>query len=121
MGVRLPITDYVYGDPEHPERVTRTVSGPAYTREDHALLAAMKLHRAHLCPGCSAPKEEAWHSDMEGWYDAHGFVCHSCSARSGHEVAYTAVATSRDFDQKPLTPFVLGETTTKPTPPKKST
>lgn len=111
----------MYGDPEHPERVTRTISGPSYTDEDHALLAALKAYEASLCPGCRVPIAIAWHSDMEGWFDGgEGVVCHSCTANSDHEVAYGGKHHTRDFAEKPLPPFVYGVTTTKPTPPAKT-
>lgn len=109
----------MYGDPERPDRVTRTISGPPYTHEDHALLAALKAYDANLCPGCKVPVSEAWHSDMEGWYEPGGYVCHSCTARAGHEVAYQHSHDTRDHAARPLPPFVLGVTTTKPEPPKK--
>lgn len=94
------------------------MSGPAYTTEDHALLAALQSYDDTLCPGCSLPRHEAWHSDMDGWYDTDGYVCHACTAKSGREVAYTVVQTSRDFAVKPLPPFSLSDSTTRPDPPK---
>ena len=120
IGARLPVTDYVYGDPDHPGRVTRSVSGPLFTIEDHALLAALTVYEDTLCPGCNVLKVEAWHSDMEGWYDDRddtAIVCHSCTAQQGREVSYGHVATSRDFTRKPLPAFDIDATVTRPSPP----
>lgn len=94
------------------------MAGPAYTREDHALLAALQAYDDSLCPGCSIPVEQAWHADMDGWFDAEGYVCHACTARSGQQAAFTVVKSTRDFTVKPLPPFSLAESTTRPDPPK---
>lgn len=111
----------MYGDPDHPDRVTRAVHSPTHTREDRALLGALSAYEASLCSGCSEPKHEAWHSDMDGgWYEPHGFVCFACTARQGREVAYGGVRNTRDMAKKPIVrPFELGVTTKAPEPPKK--
>lgn len=112
----------MYGDPDHPDRVTRTISGPLYTVEDHALIAAMRTYEATLCPGCGVEKQVAWHSDMDGWFDSGedaGVVCHSCTARRGRQVSYAASSHSRDLVAKPLPPFDPAVTVTRPDPPKK--
>lgn len=56
----------------------------------------------------------AWHSDMDGDYQAEVYVCHACTAIQGGEekVRYPVVRTGRDFTARPLPPFVLGVTTT---------
>lgn len=110
----------MYGDPDHPDRVTRQVHGPLYTPEDRALLAGLSAYEDSLCGGCSEPIAVAWHSEMDGWYDGDGFVCHACSAKAGHEVAYAIVRNTRPDSKGPMPPFVLGETTDKPTPPSKT-
>jgi hypothetical protein len=116
--VRLPTVDYVYGDPAHPDRVTRAISGPPYTPEDHALLAGLRNHEDSMCPGgCGYPIHVAWHADMDGWFDeVHEYVCHACSARDGSERKYPSVTTSRDMDAQPLPPFDMGQTTTASSP-----
>lgn len=111
----------MYGDPDNPDRVTRTISGPPYTSEDHALLAALRSYEDTLCPGCSLPIHEAWHSEMEGWYEGGGYVCHACTARQGHEVAYSTLTNTRPASKGPMPPFSLVDSTTKPTPPKSHT
>lgn len=120
LGVRLPVTDLVYGDPARPERVTRHVAGPLYTPEDHALLAALKAYEDDQCPGCSQPIVEAWHAELEGWYEADAYVCHACTAAKGHEVAYTHLRNTRPHSKGPLPPFSFEDTTTEPTPPPSS-
>lgn len=105
--------DYVYGDPEHPDRVTGAVSSPAYTREDRALLMGLEFYEASLC-ACGVPIALAWHSEMDGFYEADETVCHVCSARKGRQVVYgTNLRNTRDMSQ-PMPPFVPGKTITTP-------
>lgn len=105
----------VYGDPEHPDRPTELVSSPTWTPEDQALVEGLRVHRDALC-ACDWPREIAWHSDMEGWFKGTRVVCHACTAAQGREVVHTvSPTTDRDFALKPLSPFVLGKTTTRPT------
>lgn len=117
--MRLPIVTYEYGDPEHPERITRAISGPPYTAEDHALIGGLRAYERTRCPGgCGFAIDVAWHSDMDGWFDdVHEYVCHACTAREGTERKFVSTATSRDFTVQPLPPFEMGGTTTAPTPP----
>lgn len=112
--MRLPTTTLVYGDPDHPDRPTQHIGSPAYTAEDRGLLLGLHKWESGLCPGCKQPRDVAWHSDMDGHYDAHTYVCHACTARDGgaKNVTYTIAATDRDFTAKPLPPFELGVTTT---------
>ena len=123
-GLRLRETTYLYEDPENPDRVTRTVASPDWSEDDRTLAAALQWADDQECPGCHQPREIAWHSDMEGWYDPDDkngggtirLVCHGCSAKHGHEVVYSIVHTSRDFEKNPIrVPFKLGSTTTPPT------
>jgi len=106
------VTEYIYDDPEHPERPTRAIHSPEYTVEDRALLLGLSLYESRRCQ-CGEPRERAWHSEMDGWYVADEFVCLACSARQGREVAYTVMRDESPADM-PLPPFVLGKTTVEP-------
>lgn len=96
--------------------MTRAISGPPYTPEDHALLAALRQYDASLCPGgCGHPIEVAWHGDMDGWFDADEYVCYACTARDGgRERKFTTVSVGRDFAVKPLPPFDMAAMALKP-------
>lgn len=116
--MRLPTLTYVYDDPEHPGRATSAIQSPPYTREDRGLLAGLKAYEAGLCPGgCGQPTAIAWHSDMDGWYQADRFVCHACTARRGDDKKAVFVLARYGDDMRPghveqLPEFVLGVTTT---------
>lgn len=116
MQIRQPRTTYFYDDPEHPDRVTSTMESPAITPEDHALLEALEAYEATLCR-CGFPRDLAWHSDMDGWFEATEYVCHACTAASPkHPVSHTYIRNTRPADN-PVPPFVLGVTTTSPDTP----
>lgn len=114
LGLRFPTTTLIYGDPDHPDRVTQQIGSAAFTDEDRGLLLGLRKWEAGLCTGCHEPREIAWHSDMDGFYDGAKYVCHACTARDGGErkVIYSIAKTSRDFEARPLPPFELGVTTT---------
>lgn len=117
VGLRLPTTEYVFGDPDNPDKVTGTVSSPAYTPEDQGLLMALLAYEDSLCR-CGQPRAVAWHWEMDGWYEADEFVCHACTAASPDDkpVTYSQVRDTRPPSKGPLPLFVLGKTTTAPTP-----
>lgn len=120
LGVRLPETTYLYEDPDHPTRVTRTVSSPSFVAEDRALLMGLELAEAaaqQLCR-CGQPIEVAWHAEMDGWWERQDFVCHACTAlapepeRGPKEpVVHSRVVNTRPASKGPLPAFVLGVTT----------
>lgn len=117
---RLRTTTWLYDDPDHPDRVTGTVEAPAYTEEDRALLLALAMHESSLCPGCGEPKAHAWHSELDGWYEATQLVCHACTARNddGHQVVYAEVRSTVPDDRlQLLSPLEIGVNTTPPDPP----
>ena len=105
-------TTYVYDDQEHPDRVTSTIASPAYTPQDRALLMGLEGYEASLCK-CGIPRSVAWHSDMDGWYEAESFVCHACTAlRDDDEnTVYQNPIDTRGPDMPPLPPFEYGVTT----------
>jgi len=108
----------VYDDPEHPDRPTGHVEAPLWTPADRALLLALGMHESTLCPGCGEPKHVAWHSWMDGEYDAPTAVCHACTAQQGRQVAYGQVHRHASDDKVARMPaFVFGETTTEADPP----
>lgn len=109
VGLRLPTTTYVYDDPHHPDRVTSTVTSPPFTPEDRALLAGYAVYEQTLCPGCGQPRHEAWHSDMDGYYETQLIVCHACTAKrdDDEKTRYQLVWSTRDLAATPLPPFVL--------------
>lgn len=91
------------------------IQSPPYTREDRGLLEGLAAHEAGLCPGCRQPTAVAWHSDMDGYYEADKFVCHACLARADGDkgrATYVLTRHTRDMHADPLPPFVLGVTTT---------
>lgn len=117
MGSRLITTTYLYDDPDHPGRVTGSIESPAYTHEDRALLVALREWENSLCR-CGEPRAEAWHSGMDGEYEATPVVCHACSAINhdpdkpdAPKTTYHVVANTRSARKPPLTPLVIGETT----------
>lgn len=112
-GLRMVTTTYVYDDPEHPERVTSTIASPAYTVEDQGLMLALEDYENELCR-CGQPRDVAWHSDMDGWFESESFVCHACSALrdDDEKTKYHVVRDTRPDSSAPLAPFVLGQTTT---------
>jgi hypothetical protein len=70
--------------------------------------------RHDLC-ACGHPREVAWHSEMDGWYEGRGFVCHACTARNGgKQVAHWIAVDTRPPGHPELPPFVLGVTTSEP-------
>lgn len=113
---RLLVTTNLYDDPDHPERITGTVQSPAWTEDDRALMLALQTYESSLCGGpCGQPREVAWHSELEGWFESHKYVCHGCSALRGEQVVYAVAVNEYPFEAKPpLPPFRLGETTTPP-------
>jgi hypothetical protein len=104
---------YVYDDPDHPDRVTAAVSSPAYTVEDRALLMGLDAYEGSLCR-CGVPITSAWHSEMDGYYEADEAVCHVCSLRAGRQVAFSTNLRNTRDPSLPMPPFVPGETITAP-------
>lgn len=103
---------FVYDNLERPLQVTSTIQSPAYTAEDRALLTGLRTYEAELCR-CGVPRSVAWHSEMDGFFEADRFVCHACTAKSGSEkkVIYSLARDTRDPAKGDLPPFVLGMTT----------
>jgi hypothetical protein len=115
---RRPRTTYLYEDTEHPDRITGALGEPWFTLDDRALLLGLEAYEATLCPGCGQPKELAWHAAVQASWDSEDAVCHACTTRAGHQVAYSRLTTSvTDEDLAALPPFVWGQTTTTPDPP----
>lgn len=112
MELRLPTVEYVYGDPEHPDRPTSAVQSPAYTREDRALFMGLEAYNSSLCR-CGVPIRVAWHSEMDGFFEGDEAVCHVCTARAGRQVVYATVRNTRD-PARPMPPFIPGKTITAP-------
>lgn len=117
--MRLPQSTYAYDDPEHPERVTRVISSPAYVAEDRALLMGLKLAEERSTCRCGEPIEVAWHSEMDGWYERRDFVCNGCTALAPdpetgtkQPVVHSQLVNTRPASKPPLPPFALGVTTT---------
>lgn len=110
---------YLYEDPAHPERPSGHLESPEWTPDDRALFLALQMYEDTLCPGgCGQPKELAWHSAMEGWFEATEWVCHACSARQGHEARFSIVEVDKDLPLAVVDafdPFEIGVTTTEPT------
>lgn len=104
-------TTFVYGDTERPDRVTAHIQSPAWTPEDRGLLAGLEMAEGELCR-CGEPRSVAWHSDMDGDYEADAVVCFACSAIQDQKVRYYLPRVTRDFAQRPLPPFRIGRTTT---------
>lgn len=89
------------------------MQSPPYNREDRALLMALESYEASLCR-CGVPVTVAWHSEMDGYYEADDAVCHVCSAKAGRQVVYaTNLRNTRDMSI-PMPPFVPGKTITAP-------
>lgn len=76
-----------------------------------------EAYQARLCPGCGFPKEQAWHSEWDGFYEATKVVCHACSAAlpEGDQTTYVVTVDTRDPDAPAPPPFEIGVTTTTPT------
>ena len=64
--------------------MTSTVEAPAFTDDDRVLLLALDIAEALMeqqkCPGCGQPIDQAWHADLEGWWEVDQVVCHACTA-----------------------------------------
>lgn len=92
--------------------MTSTISSPPFTVEDRALLQALLMYESSLC-ACGIPRSVAWHSDMDGEFEADQYVCHACTARRGTEqkVIYAFARNTRSAAKPSLAPFVLGVTT----------
>lgn len=113
-GIRLREHTYVYDDDpdsSHPGRLLRTIESPAYVAEDHALLLGLDMYEKSLCPGCGWPRHVAWHADMDGWFEASSVKCQACSALESRPRLYHFTVDTRQDPDEPLTPFVLGLTT----------
>lgn len=108
----------MYDDPDHPDRATGHVESPEWTDDDRALLLALAAYEATLCPGgCEQPREVAWHSHMEGFYESTKWICHACTARDGQDVVFTLTEPDPDLPSERIAgfpPFELGVTTTEP-------
>lgn len=112
--MRLATQTYVYDDRDHPDRVTSTIASPAFTPEDQALLMGLELYESSLCPS-GFPREVAWHTEMDGWFETEEYVCFACTAANdGDQVTHTFLVNTRPDSKGPMPPFVLGETTTSP-------
>lgn len=110
-GTRLREATFVYDDDG---RVEKTIESPDFITEDHALLLGLEQYEKSLCR-CNVPREIAWHSEMDGWFEVEEIKCFACTAIQGGEkpVVYSyAVDTYHDGTRPPLPPFVLGLTTT---------
>jgi hypothetical protein len=108
---------YLYEDLAHPDRPTGYLESPEWTEEDRALLLALAEYEATLCRGCGEPKQVAWHSHMEGFYEGEKWVCHACTAQADHQVIYSTVQVDKDLPAshlETLPPFEIGITTTPP-------
>lgn len=109
---------YLYDDPRHRDRPSGHVESPEWTDDDRALLLALDAYESTLCPGgCGQPRELAWHSHMEGFYDPTRWICHACTAREGLEVAFAVTEVDRDLPAERIAafpPFEIGVTTTEP-------
>ncbi len=116
LEMRLPTVTYLYDDPEHPDRVSGTVTSPAFTREDRALLLGLEMYESSLCQ-CGWPIQVAWHSEMDGYFESDPVVCHACTAARGSQVAYPGRVRNTRPDGTPMPPFVPGMTITAPDSP----
>lgn len=107
-------TTLLYDDPDHPDRPTGSLESPAWTEDDRSLMLALQQDEATLC-ACGEPRDHAWHSELEGWYEVEKFVCHACTASRGDQVVYAIARNDYPFDEMPpLRLFELGVTTTPP-------
>lgn len=114
---RIRTTTYLYDDPGNPGRRTGSVMTAEWTEEDRAALLGLEMYEATLCPGCSQPREIAWHADAEGEYEGHAFVCHACTAKQDKQAVYHALTVVPPADRvAKFMPFDLIETTTEPSP-----
>jgi len=93
-------------------RVARTITEPAWTAEDRALMLALQMHEQSLCSGCGEPKGRAWHPDMDGWYEAATYECNACSVIQDRRVSYYEVVDTRPLDD--LLPDNMGYAVSAP-------
>jgi hypothetical protein len=111
---------YLYADPAHPDRPTGHLESPEWTPDDRALLLGLAQHESTLCPGCGHPKHLAWHSHIDGYYEAERWICYACTAANdGTEVPYSVSFLGPRTLQSKLDafpPFEIGRTTTEPSP-----
>lgn len=110
-GIRLREQTFVY---DEDGRVAKTIDSPDFIAEDHALLLGLDMYEKSLCR-CGISREVAWHSEMDGWFEAVEVKCFACTAQQGGEkpVTYSYVIdTYHDGVRDPLPPFVMGLTTT---------
>lgn len=114
---RIRTTTYLYDDPADPGRRTGSVTTAEWTEEDRAALLGLEMYEGTLCPGCGQPQETCWHADAEGEYEAIKFRCHSCEAKQGRQVVYTALTVVPSAEKvAKFMPFDLATTTTEPAP-----
>lgn len=106
---------YLYDDPDHPDRPSGVVESPAYTDDDRSLLLALQAYEESLCSGCGQPKQQAWHSELDGWYEAVDFVCHGCTALHDGKQQIKHTVRLLDGDLPVLAPVQPGVNTTPPT------
>lgn len=116
-------TTYVYDDrdPARPParlpgtlpRVISTIASPEFVPEDRALLMALTAYESQLCR-CGEPRSTAWHTEMDGFYEAATVVCFACTANGGgdKQVKYSLLTNTRPASKGPMPPFALGVTTT---------
>ncbi len=104
---------YLYDDPEYPDRRTGAVHSPAWTHEDRALLMGLESYEASLCK-CGVPINVAWHSEMDGFFEVNEVVCHACTARAGRQVVYTPRLRNTRDPARPMPEFIPGKTITAP-------
>lgn len=94
--------------------MTRTITEPAWTAEDRALLLALQMYEDTLCSGCGHERTRAWHPDMDGWYEPKHYRCAACSAMQNRPVHYTGSVDEREpTDRLPDIPLEVappGET-----------
>lgn len=119
---RATSTTYLYEDAEHPDRITGTVTSPAWTREDRDALLGLEQYEGTLCPGCGNPRQLAWHAHLEDDWESDLLVCAACTSKNpGPERAQqvyaitTLHATAADIAA--LDPLEIGANTLKPTNP----
>lgn len=117
--MRLRETTYRYDDPRDSSRVTGTIESPAYSEEDRALVMALRAYEARPKCKCGEPIEVAWHSEMDGFYEAQRWVCHACTALNNGTPTPGGMrlVNTRPASKGPMPPFELGKTTTEYEPP----
>lgn len=108
-------TTFLYDDPDHPDRVTGTVESPDWTDDDRALLLALQMYEASLCPGCHRPIDQAWHTHSDGWWETTSYVCYACTEAAAAEgdseqVTYDVTRLTLPPDRE-FPPFQLDVTT----------